>query len=217
MFVIFPSSSDGINLHDYDRNGGILQEETQHPHISPVSRQIPMSLFGTPMQFSLWELLDEPSVIILGEVISMQWRNTVNKITLTILTLLVITGLILSACSSIGISTWLAGTSWKLFSYGPAGTQTSAAPGIQTSLTFGTDGRVSGNLGCNSFGGDYQVKNGNIVFSQMISTIMACPEPQMTQEITSLHMMSGSTRFQVAANTLTIYAANGSTAIIFSK
>ncbi len=139
------------------------------------------------------------------------------KTYLIVLTLLIVSGLILSACVSQGNSSGLAGTSWKLVSYGPAGNQAPAAPGVETSLVFGRDGTVSGNLGCNSFSGNFQVTNGNIVFSQMISTMMACLGPQMTQELIALKIMNGTVRYTVASNTLTIYAASGGNAITFSK
>ena len=140
-----------------------------------------------------------------------------NKITLAIITLLVASGLILSACTSGGASADLKGTSWTLVSYGPAENQTPAAPGVETSLIFGTDGRVSGNLGCNSFGGNYEVKNGSLVFSQTISTMMACQEPQMTQESTAFQVMTGTVSFKLEGNTLTIYDTSGAIAIMFSS
>ncbi len=105
-----------------------------------------------------------------------------NKITRTMLIFLIALGLILSACAGSGASVDLKGTSWKLVSYGPLGNQTPAAAGITTSLDFGNDGTVSGNMGCNSFGGNFELKNGKLVFSQMISTMMACLGPQMAQE-----------------------------------
>ena len=41
------------------------------------------------------------------------------------------------------------------------------------------DQRVIGNSGCNSFGGTYELKEGNrIRFSQVVSTQMACPDMQ---------------------------------------
>ena len=139
-----------------------------------------------------------------------------KKSTLTIITLLVVSGLILSACGSSGTTTSLKGTSWTLISYGSTGNQTPVAPGIGTSLIFGTDGQVNGNLGCNSFGENYEVNNGKIVFSQMISTMMACQEPQMTQETTSFQVMTGTVNFKLEGNTLTIYDASGAMAITLS-
>jgi heat shock protein HslJ len=139
-----------------------------------------------------------------------------NKVTSTIITILVAAGLVLSACTSKGTSADLTGTSWSLVSYGTAGNQTPAALGIETSLTFGKDGQASGNLGCNSFSGNYEVKDGNIVFGPLASTLMACPEPQITQECTVFQVMTGTVRFEVEGNTLTIYDASGAITITLS-
>ena len=140
-----------------------------------------------------------------------------KKIPLTILVLLAGTGLILSACASTANPVDLSGTSWTLVSYGPAGKQTPAAAGIKTSLVFSKDGKVAGNMGCNSYGGNYEVRGGNIVFSQIISTLMACPEPQMTQEGMAFQVMNGTVRYLIEGNTMTIYAANGGNAITLSR
>ena len=114
-----------------------------------------------------------------------------TKITPITLTILIVSGLLLAACASQEIPAGLPGTSWKLVSYGPAGNQTPAAAGIDTSLDFGKDGTVNGTLGCNSFSGNYQVTNNNIVFTMMISTMMACNGPQMNQEEVGLKIMNG--------------------------
>jgi len=140
-----------------------------------------------------------------------------KKFTLISLTFLVASCLVLSACASQGASAGLLGTSWKLVSYGPAGSQIPAASGVDTNLDFGKDGTVNGNLGCNSFSGNYQVTNGNIVFTMMISTMMACPGPGFTQEGIGLKIMNGTVRFTIAANKLTLYAATDDNAITFSK
>jgi heat shock protein HslJ len=140
-----------------------------------------------------------------------------KKIALIALTLLVASGLILSACTSQRPPASLAGTSWKLVSYGPAGNQTLAASGINTNLDFGKDGKVNGNLGCNSFSGNYQVTGGNIGFSMMISTMMACVGPQMAQEDAGRNIMDGTVRYSLAGNKLMLVTASGANAIILSK
>jgi heat shock protein HslJ len=117
-----------------------------------------------------------------------------NKITLTIITILVAAGLTLSACASQTTSPNLSGTSWALVSYGNKDNQTPDAPGIQMSLIFGADGQVSGNLGCNGFSGNYEVKGGKLVFGLLASTLMACPEPQMTQEGSAFQVLTGTVR-----------------------
>ena len=140
-----------------------------------------------------------------------------NKIALTVVTLFTASGLLLSACASQGTPASLPGTSWKLDSYGPAGNQTPAASGVDTNLDFGKEGTLNGNLGCNNFSGNYQETNNNIAFSMMISTMMACVGPQMTQEDIGLKIMNGTVRYTIAGNKLTIYAATGDNAITFSR
>ena len=140
-----------------------------------------------------------------------------NKFTKTIFIFSFVLGAILTACAVGGTSVDLKGTSWRLVSYGPVGNQAPAAAGISTSLDFGTDGTVSGNMGCNSFGGNFEVKNGKLVFSQMISTMMACLGPQMAQEDAALKVMNGTVRFQVEGSMLTIFDASGANVITLSK
>jgi heat shock protein HslJ len=133
------------------------------------------------------------------------------------ITCLAISGILLAGCGSQGSSAKLAGTSWRLVSYMLAGNQTPAAMGIDTSLIFGSDGQVSGTMGCNRFSGNYEIKDGKLVFSMLASTLMACPEPQMTQEATAFELMSGTVRYAIDGSTLTIYDGSGSSAITFSR
>ena len=47
-----------------------------------------------------------------------------------------------------------------------------------------SEGRASGHSGCNSFSGSYQLESGNrIRFSQMVSTMMACADMTIEQEL----------------------------------
>ena len=120
---------------------------------------------------------------------------------------------LLCACTAPGAS--LSGTSWKLVSYGPAAAQIPAAAGVDTKLTFGTDGKVSGNMGCNSLGGDYSVSADKIVFGPLAATLMACPDPQMTQEGAAFQVLKDTVGFKLAGGTLTITSADGGSALIF--
>jgi heat shock protein HslJ len=140
-----------------------------------------------------------------------------NKISLTILTIVVASALILSACAARVDLAALGGTSWTLVSYGIVDNPTPATAGIHTSLIFSTDGQVSGNLGCNSFSGNYEVKAGKLVFGPLASTLMACPEPQMTQEGTALQVLTGTVRFTVAGSALTIYDISGAIVLTLSR
>lgn len=137
-----------------------------------------------------------------------------KKRSLFVAMLLMMGVIVLAACSSAKPVASLAGTDWKLVSYGPVDSQTPAAEGTDTSLKFGTDGQVSGSLGCNSFGGEYTQKDGQITFGPLVSTMMACPEPQMSQESASFAVLSGSVDFTLNGDTLTIQDASGKNELI---
>jgi heat shock protein HslJ len=132
-----------------------------------------------------------------------------NKKMHLVLLLPVIAGLLLAACSSGTGTPKLSGTSWKLVSYGPANAQIPAADGIETSINFAADGQVSGNMGCNGFGGEYEQAGTRLTFGPIMSTMMACPEPQMSQETTSLSILIGTVDFQLDGDMLKIDGAGG--------
>jgi len=128
--------------------------------------------------------------------------------------LTIIAGLLLSACSSATDTPELSGTNWKLVSYGPANAQTPAADGIDTSIKFAIDGQVSGNLGCNSFGGEYKQAGAQLTFGSMMSTMMACPEPQMSQESISLSILNGTVGFRMEGDKLMVDGVDGDQLIL---
>ncbi|MEP7008607.1 MAG: META domain-containing protein [Sphingomonas bacterium] len=53
--------------------------------------------------------------------------------------------------------------------------------GRQASISF-ADGRISGNSGCNGFGGSYRFARGTLTAGPLISTKMACLGPVMIEE-----------------------------------
>jgi heat shock protein HslJ len=118
--------------------------------------------------------------------------------------------LILTACSGGGGAS-VTGT-WKLISYN----QTPAVPDVETSIEF-KDGQVSGNVGCNGFGGEYAVDGDQITFDKMMSTLMACTDPIGTQESVTFAVMSGTASFNLEGNQLTITSADGSSVIVLEK
>ena len=139
-----------------------------------------------------------------------------RKILLFLAIILAAIGFMLSACSPSIAQAELAGTSWTLVSYGPADNQTPAAAGVQTNLDFSKDDKISGNLGCNGFGGEYRVKGTEIVFDQLISTMMACPEPRMTQENTAFRVLNGTVQYQLDAGALVIHSADNALVLTFA-
>ena len=119
------------------------------------------------------------------------------------LLVLCMAAVMIPACGSNAESASLIGT-WKLTALGSAESLQPAAADIEATLTFGDDGNLSGNVGCNGFGGRYTVEGGKIVLEALVSTLMACAEPRMTQEITTLRILTDSVDYKIEGNTLTI-------------
>lgn len=56
------------------------------------------------------------------------------------------------------------------------------APSVETTFDLGADGTVSGEGGCNRYGGSATVTAGRIAFGPMMGTRMACAQPAMAQD-----------------------------------
>ncbi len=128
-------------------------------------------------------------------------------------TLLGIASSILMACSG-NASAPIAGN-WKLISYGSSTAPTPVDPNAEASLTFRSDGKLNGNVGCNSFNGDYKVYGSTITFGPIASTMMACADPFMQQEGVVFNVFTNSATFKVDGNMLTVTSADGESAVIF--
>jgi heat shock protein HslJ len=127
-----------------------------------------------------------------------------------LLTLLSLTGIILSACS--GSSASLEGE-WALVSYNG----TPALPDVETSINFGADGQFGGNVGCNSFGAEYSVSGDEITFGSVLSTMMFC-EDINEQESTVLSIFSDKTlTIKSDGTTLTLVSADGASMIVLAR
>jgi heat shock protein HslJ len=121
---------------------------------------------------------------------------------------------LLFACSAQSKTTSLIGD-WRLSAYGPASLLEPAVPGVDAVINFNEDGNVSGNLGCNHFGGDYQLKGDQITFSALASTLMACPDPQMAQEQAAFSVLSETVTYKIEDNNLSI--TNGNEILVFES
>lgn len=122
--------------------------------------------------------------------------------------------LILSACSG-GNSASVAGT-WKLVSYGSASNQTPAVSDVDTSIEF-KDGQVNGNVGCNGFGGTYEIDGDKIKFSDVVSTLMFCEGPVGDQELGTLAVLRESATYVLDGDTLTLTSADGNAMVILAR
>lgn len=79
-------------------------------------------------------------------------------------------------------------------------------------LTFGSDGRVTGSSGCNTFMGQYSVDDTMLSIGSLGSTRRACPDADLqAQEQTYLQDLQGVRSFQSAGSMLTLTTKNGKT------
>ncbi len=137
-----------------------------------------------------------------------------KKITFLTVSLLVLAAFILSACSA---SSTLAGTSWKLISFGPANNPTAANTEPNPTITFDKDSKVSGSVGCNSLSGSFKVSGDKLVFGPIATTMMACDEKLMLQESTVLQVLGETAKFKLEGSKLTITSNSGDMVAIFEK
>ena len=122
---------------------------------------------------------------------------------------------VLAACAG-GASASINGQ-WKLVSYGSAASQTPAAPDVETSIEFGSDGKLTGNVGCNGFGGDFKVDGDTITFGSVMSTMMFCEGPVGDQEMGTITVLQASAKFALDGDNLTITSADGNSVIVLAR
>jgi heat shock protein HslJ len=126
---------------------------------------------------------------------------------------LLLASLLLSACSTGQKS--LVGT-WTLTAYGSQGATTPPVADSHASMTFNSDGTVSGSSGCNGFGGEYKTDGDQITFSGLATTLMACEDPLMTQEGSMFKVLNGKAAYKIDGDTLTLTNA-GMTLVLTSS
>jgi putative lipoprotein len=96
-------------------------------------------------------------------------------------------------------------TIWELYSMG----QYSPIPGSTLTIQF-EDGQVSGNGGCNSFGGEYRVNGDKLKLEKLMSTLMACADPaMMEQETIFMQALGEAQRFEIMDGQLQIFGSDG--------
>lgn len=105
----------------------------------------------------------------------------------------------------------LTGTTWKVTSLISGDTATSLPTGAEgrAVLTFGEDGSVEGNLGCNSFHGEAAVSGSTITFGALASTRKMCPPERMEVERALLEVLDGRTTYELRHRDLSLTAPSG--------
>jgi heat shock protein HslJ len=109
----------------------------------------------------------------------------------------------------------LENTHWNLVTFGPAGAGVPLVEGSTITLLL-ADGQAGGMGGCNSYGGTYEVENGNISFHEITSTLRACADQRVTeQEQRYFQTLETAESFELEGNLLRITYDNGAGMLVF--
>jgi heat shock protein HslJ len=85
-------------------------------------------------------------------------------------------------------------------------------------LNFESEGQVSGNGGCNSFAGSYEVQGSQLVFTDIVSTLVACADEALTaQEQQYVGALQTAGEFEVTGDQLTINYDNNQGVLNFTS
>ena len=113
----------------------------------------------------------------------------------------------------------LAGTTWKLKGYhdGKSGF-VSVLAGTEITAVFGEDGSVAGSAGCNNFRGSYEIDGSAMTFGPLITTRMACADPEgiMDQESAYLTALGSANAYEITGNKLEITDPEGTRVAAFT-
>ncbi len=103
----------------------------------------------------------------------------------------------------------LDGPTWVLVSHGDPMSPTLTVSGTRVTATF-AGGRMSGNGGCNTYGGDFTVDGDSLTIGPAVSTMMFCePAELMEQEQAYLALINTAASFTVSDEALTITTTDG--------
>ena len=107
----------------------------------------------------------------------------------------------------------LEGTSWKLTGWSIS----SQDPNDFTITAEFKDGRIGGTSAVNQYGGPYTAgDDGSFSVGELVSTMMAGPEPDMRAEQSYLKLLAEAKQYAVDGKTLTLSDANGNESLIYT-
>jgi heat shock protein HslJ len=112
----------------------------------------------------------------------------------------------------------LPGSSWIVIGYNN-GKQAvvSTMAGTDLTASFGTDGTLSGNSGCNTYSAAYQIDGNKITIGPAATTRMACEQAVMDQEQQYLAALSTAATYRIDGSKMEMHTADGALAASFGK
>lgn len=103
----------------------------------------------------------------------------------------------------------LPGTQWQLVSYGTAGLEDLVLEDTTITLEFSADNEIAGMGGCNSYSGSYGVNQADIVFTDIVSTLIACTPVEISdQETAYFDALRSATTYEFTNAELTVWYNN---------
>lgn len=106
---------------------------------------------------------------------------------------------------------------WVLTSYGRASADRPAAA-RPAEMTMAAGGKLSGDTGCNSFGGTWSVSGDTLRLGEVGMTLRACTDDDVTaQEEAVSRALSATKTVTVDGDRLTIRATDGSATLVFAR
>lgn len=90
-----------------------------------------------------------------------------------------------------------------------------SVPVADAGLTFGPDGRLTVQPGCNSGGGTYAIEGNRITTEAIALTEMACGEPADAQEREFVRILEGDPLFEIETRTGRLRLTAGDAALVF--
>ena len=89
--------------------------------------------------------------------------------------------------------------------------------GSTPTLAFDADGKLNGNGSCNRFFGGYTLSGEGLTIAEVGSSMMACEEPVMAQEMLFLDVLKSVSRFEIGADGALILHDDGGSRTIVAR
>ena len=111
----------------------------------------------------------------------------------------------------------LFGTDWVLEAYSTGGGAVSSViAGTTITANFAADGIVTGNAGCNHYGGQYSLDGANLTVASLYSTLIYCETPGvMEQEAAFMGHLANVSSYRVEGDRLILADAEGNEILFF--
>ncbi|MGH3739265.1 MAG: META domain-containing protein [Micromonosporaceae bacterium] len=103
----------------------------------------------------------------------------------------------------------LTGGQWTLDTLVDGQTASSLPQGVKAHLNFNTEGKITGNTGCNHLGGGYTEADGTLTFDTIGVTKMACGGAKDTVEKAVLAVLDGTVSYRIDGETLILTHPSG--------